>query len=153
MRFELDYNNNRLICYENINGYLMSISLHGLLMIFFLVMPALFGSIGNYLLPIYLAASEVIYPRMNNIAVLLLPISFIIMMVSLISEYGSGVGWTLYPPLSTCLIGISRVGMDFILYSLIVSGISTSLTSVNLIVSVHIWKLVIIPLSSMDIYV
>jgi cytochrome c oxidase subunit 1 len=153
MRFELDSSNNRIICYENINSYLMSITLHGLIMIFFLVMPALLGSIGNYLMPVYLGASEVIYPRINNIAVLILPVSFIIMMLSNICEYGSGVGWTLYPPLSTSLMTLTSVGMDLILYSLLVSGISTSLTSINFIVTLHVWKPVIIPLSSMDIYV
>jgi cytochrome c oxidase subunit 1 len=104
-------------------------------------------------MPIYLGASEVIYPRLNNISVLIIPSSYTLMVLSMISEYGSGVGWTLYPPLSTSLMTLTSVGMDLILYSLLVSGISTSLTSVNFIVTLHVWKPVIIPLSSMDIYV
>jgi cytochrome c oxidase subunit 1 len=153
MRFELDGSSNRIIMSENINFYLLTITLHGLLMIFFLVMPALLGSYGNYLMPIYLGASEVIYPRLNNISLLIIPFSYTLMVLSMISEYGSGVGWTLYPPLSTSLMTLTSVGMDLILYSLLVSGISTSLTSINFIVTLHVWKPVIIPLSSMDIYV
>ena len=122
-------------------------------MIFFLVMPALIGSYGNYLIPIYLGASEVIYPRINNMSVLIVPSSYTIIMLSMICEYGSGIGWTLYPPLSTSLMTLTSIGIDLTLYSLLLSGMSTSLTSINFIVTLHIWKPTIIPLSNMDIYI
>jgi len=122
-------------------------------MIFFLIMPTLMGSYGNYLVPIYLSASEVVYPRINNISVLIIPSSYTIIMSAMICEYGSGIGWTLYPPLSTSNMTLTCVGIDLILYSLLVSGVSTSLTSLNFIVTLHIWKPTIIPLSSMDVYV
>jgi heme/copper-type cytochrome/quinol oxidase subunit 1 len=122
-------------------------------MIFFLVMPALIGSYGNYLVPIYLGASEVIYPRINNMSIVIIPSSYLVIMNSILCEYGSGIGWTLYPPLSTSLLTLTRIGIDLILYSLLFSGVSTSLTSTNFIVTLHIWKPTIIPLSSMDIYV
>jgi cytochrome c oxidase subunit 1 len=153
MRLEIDAASNRIMSHENINIYLLSITLHGLLMIFFLVMPTLMGSYGNYLVPIYLGASEVVYPRINNMSVLIIPSSYTIIMLAMICEYGSGIGWTLYPPLSTSLITLTSVGIDLILYSLLFSGISTSLTSINFIVTLHIWKPTIIPLSSMEIYV
>jgi cytochrome c oxidase subunit 1 len=121
-------------------------------MIFFLVMPTLMGSYGNYLVPIYLGASEVIYPRINLVSVLIIPSSYTLIMLSMLCEYGSGVGWTLYPPLSTSLMTLTSVGLDLILYSLLLSGVSTSLTSINFIVTLHIWKPTIIPLSSVDIY-
>jgi heme/copper-type cytochrome/quinol oxidase subunit 1 len=150
MRLEIDQSCNRLICTENCNIYLLWITLHGLLMIFFLIMPTILGSYGNYLIPIYLGASEVIYPRINNMSVLIVPVSYIIIMLSLIYEYGNGIGWTLYPPLSTSLS--LDMSLNLILYSLLVSGISTSLTSINFIVTLHIWKPIIIPLIYMDIY-
>jgi cytochrome c oxidase subunit 1 len=153
MRLELDSSSNRIMCIENINIYLLSITLHGLLMIFFLIMPALIGSYGNYLIPIYLGASEIIYPRINNMSVLIIPSSYTIILLSMICEYGSGIGWTLYPPLSTSLMTLTSIGIDLILYSLLLLGISTSLTSINFIVTLHIWKPTIIPLSNMDIYI
>jgi cytochrome c oxidase subunit 1 len=153
MRTELDLSSNRIMTSQNINIYLLCITLHGLLMIFFLVMPALIGSYGNYLLPIYLGASEVIYPRINNVAIVIIPATYLSIINSIFSEYGNGLGWTLYPPLSTSLLTLTSVGVDLILYSLLLSGISTSLTSTNFIVTLHIWKSLIIPLSSMDIYV
>lgn len=73
MRQELDASSNRILAIENINIYLLCITLHGLLMIFFLIMPALMGSYGNYLVPLYLGASEVVYPRINNLAILIIP--------------------------------------------------------------------------------
>ena len=74
-------------------------------------------------------------------------------MLTMISEYGTGIGWTLYPPLSTSLLSLTSIGLDLILYSLLVSGISTSMTSINFIVTLHIWKPTILSLSSMDIYI
>jgi cytochrome c oxidase subunit 1 len=73
MRLELDSSSNRILSLENINIYLLCITLHGLLMIFFLIMPTLFGAFGNYLLPIYLGASEVVFPRINNMSIVVIP--------------------------------------------------------------------------------
>jgi heme/copper-type cytochrome/quinol oxidase subunit 1 len=75
MRHELDASSNRILNIENINIYLLGISLHGILMIFFLVMPTLIGLYGNHLIPVVIAASEVLFPRINNISVLIMPSS------------------------------------------------------------------------------
>merc|ERR1712194_331336 len=53
MRIELYSSGNRIISPENQNFYNVSITLHGLLMIFFLVMPGLFGGFGNYFVVIF----------------------------------------------------------------------------------------------------
>merc|ERR1712113_1232002 len=76
MRIELYSSGNRIISPENQNFYNVSITLHGLLMIFFLVMPALFGGFGNYFAPIFQGSPEVIYPRVNNFSILLLFLSY-----------------------------------------------------------------------------
>jgi len=77
IRLELYSSGNRIISPENQNFYNISITLHGLLMIFFLVMPGLFGGFGNYFIPVFLGAPEVVYPRINNISILILPLSYI----------------------------------------------------------------------------
>ena len=56
-------------------------------MIFFLVMPGLFGGFGNYLMPIFLGAPEVVYPRVNNISILILPLSYILIILSVTGEF------------------------------------------------------------------
>jgi len=69
------------------------------------------------------------------------------------SEYGNGIGWTLYPPLSSILITLTDIGIDLILCSLLISGISTSFTSTNFILTLLIWKIIIISKSFIDIYI
>ena len=66
IRIELYSSGNRIISPENQNFYNISITLHGFLMIFFLVMPGLFGGFGNYFVPIFQGSPEVVYPRVNN---------------------------------------------------------------------------------------
>ena len=62
MRIELYSTGNRIISPENQNFYNISITLHGFIMIFFLVMPGLFGGFGNYFVPIFQGSPEVVYP-------------------------------------------------------------------------------------------
>ena len=59
IRIELYSSGNRIISPENQNFYNISITLHGFLMIFFFVMPGLFGGFGNYFVPIFQGSSEV----------------------------------------------------------------------------------------------
>merc|ERR1712118_513054 len=131
IRIELYSSGNRIISPENQNFYNVSITLHGLLMIFFLVMPGLFGGFGNYFVPIFIGSPEVVYPRVNNLSILIIPISYILVIFSILTEFGGGGGWTLYPPLSTSLMSLSPSSTAYILYGLLMSGISSCLTSIN----------------------
>merc|ERR1712232_1484764 len=109
---------------------------HGLLMIFFLVMPGLFGGFGNYFLPIFQGSPEVVYPRVNNFSILLLFLSYFDLILSFISEFGGGTGWTLYPPLSTSFMSLSPSSVANLIFGLLVSGMSSSLTSLNFWVTI-----------------
>merc|ERR1711862_22536 len=113
MRIELYSSGNRIITPENQNFYNVSITLHGLLMIFFLVMPGLFGGFGN------------------NFSILILFPSYLLLILSLISEFGGGTGWTLYPPLSTSFMSLSPSSTGNLIFGLLISGISSCLTSLN----------------------
>merc|ERR1711929_54102 len=90
MRIELYSSGNRIISPENQNFYNVSITLHGLLMIFFLVMPGLFVGFGNYFAPVFQGSPEVVYPRVNNFSILILFLSYLLLILSLISEFGGG---------------------------------------------------------------
>merc|ERR1711965_907498 len=127
---------NRIISPENQNFYNISITLHGFLMIFFLGMPALFGGFGNYFAPIFQGSPEVVYPRVNNFSILILSLSYLLLILSLISEFGGGVGWTLYPPLSTSFMSLSPSSEAYLIFGLLMSGISSSLTSLNFWVTI-----------------
>merc|ERR1712032_1259996 len=136
MRIELFSSGNRIISPENQNFHGVSITLHGLIMIFYLVMPALFGGFGNYLIPIFQGSPEVVYPRANNLSFLLIFLSFIIVLLSLISEFGGGTGWTIYPPLSTSFMSLSPSSTVYVIFGLLISGISSCLTSLNFWVTI-----------------
>merc|ERR1711988_1770153 len=99
-------------------------------------MPGLFGGFGNYFAPIFQGSPEVVYPRVNNLSILMLFLSYLLVMFSLISEFGGGTGWTLYPPLSTSFMSLSPSSVAFMIFGLLVSGISSSLTSLNFWVTI-----------------
>merc|ERR1711868_967 len=136
IRIELYSSGNRIISPENQNFYNVSITLHGLLMIFFLVMPGLFGGFGNYFVVIFQGSPEVVYPRVNNFSILILFLSYLLLILSLISEFGGGTGWTLYPPLSTSFMSLSPSSTGNLIFGLLISGISSCLTSLNFWVTI-----------------
>merc|ERR1711881_46840 len=136
MRIELYSTGNRIISPENQNFYNVSITLHGLIMIFFLVMPGLFGGFGNYFAPIFQGSPEVVYPRVNNFSILILFLSYFLVVLSLVSEFGGGTGWTLYPPLSTSLMSLSPSSLAYLIFGLLMSGVSSCLTSLNFWVTI-----------------
>merc|ERR1711976_847534 len=69
--------------------------------------------------------------RINNFSISILFLSYLLIIFSLVSEFGGGTGWTLYPPLSTSFMSLSPSSIAFIVFGLLISGISSSLTSVN----------------------
>merc|ERR1712147_186450 len=136
IRIELCSSGNRIISPENQNFYNVSITLHGLLMIFFLVMPSLFGGFGNYFAPIFQGSPEVVYPRVNNLSILILILSYLFFVLSFFSEFGGGTGWTFYPPLSTSFMSLSPSSTANLIFGLLISGVSSCLTSLNFWVTI-----------------
>merc|ERR1711920_456731 len=104
--------------------------------IFFLVMPGLFGGFGNYFAPVFQGSPEVVYPRVNNFSILILFLSYFLVILSFISEFGAGTGWTLYPPLSTSFMSLSPSATAYLIFALLMSGISSCLTSVNFFITI-----------------
>ena len=91
--------------------YYSIITFHGLFMIFFMIMPILIGGFGNFLIPLFLCSSDMIFPRLNATSLWLVFGSFILMCVAMYIEGGVNAGWTFYVPLS--IINSSSVDLMF----------------------------------------
>ena len=108
---------------------------HGLIMIFFMVMPAMIGGFGNWFIPLMIGAPDMAFPRLNNMSLWMAVAGFFMTMMGLLWGAGSGSGWTLYPPLSNGQYQ-SGPAMDFTLFSLHLSGISSLLGAINFITTI-----------------
>ena len=119
------------------NGHLWNVLItgHGILMMFFVVIPAMFGGFGNYFMPLMIGAPDMAFPRLNNLSFWMYFTGSTLAVLSIITpggndQAGSGVGWVLYAPLSTREGGMS---MDFAIFAVHVSGASSILGAINMI--------------------
>ncbi len=111
------------------------ITYHGVLMMFFVVIPALFGGFGNYFMPLHIGAPDMAFPRLNNLSYWLFVAGAALGVASLFApggdgQSGSGLGWVLYPPLSINEGGYST---DLAIFAIHVSGASSIVGAINII--------------------
>jgi len=119
--------------------YLGLVTIHGTIMVFFLLTGGLSGTFSNLLIPLQIGARDMASGLLNMLSYWFFFISSIIMLVSLFIETGpASSGWTIYPPLSALpqAIGGSGLGMTLWLASMTLFVVSSLLGSLNYIVTI-----------------
>ena len=121
------------------DGYYALVTMHGTIMIFFVLTAGLSGTFANFLIPLQVGARDMASPFLNMLSYWFFFAASVVMMSSLFVETGpaSG-GWTAYPPLSALgdALSGSKVGMDLWLLSLALFVISTLLGGINYVSTV-----------------
>ena len=113
--------------------YNQVLTLHGTVMIFLWIVPVVNGAFGNYLIPFYVGARDMAFPRLNAVAFWLIPPAGLMLISSYFFTGAAQSGWTAYPPLS---ITTPAIGQIIWILSVLLLGGSSILGGINFIVTV-----------------
>jgi len=105
---------------------------HGAIMVFLVIIPAIPGAIGNFVLPMMLGARDVAFPKLNLLSYYLYLAGAIFAVVSLFAG-GADTGWTFYTPYSIKTSGT----VILVVFGAFIAGFASILTGLNFIVSIH----------------
>ena len=97
MRLQLGYPNE--FSFINPSNYIQAVTMHGMIMVVYLLTALFLGGFGNYFIPIMVGARDMVFPFVNMLSFWIYLISVLILVASFFVPGGaSGAGWTLYPP-------------------------------------------------------
>ena len=108
-------------------------TMHGQVMVFFFLIPAVPAVLGNFLIPIMIGAKDLAFPRINLLSWYLFIIGGLFMLYTILTG-GVDTGWTFYTPLSTQFLDTHVVAAALAIF---IAGFSSILTGLNFIVTVH----------------
>ncbi len=114
-------------------GYNRSFTIHGIIMVWFFLIPSIPNTFGNFLLPLMIGAKDLAFPRLNLLSWYIYILGGLFVIYVLIAG-GVDTGWTFYTPLSTLYANGSVL---VIAAAVMVVGFSSVLTGLNFIVTVH----------------
>ncbi|GAB3097276.1 cytochrome c oxidase subunit I [Aestuariicella hydrocarbonica] len=141
------------------NAYLQFVTMHGMIMVVYLLTALLLGGFGNYLIPLMIGARDMVFPYLNMLSYWTYLLSVLILLASFFVPGGpTGAGWTLYPP-QAILPGTPGVdaGIVLMLVSLAVFIIAFTMGGLNYVTTVlqartHGMTLMRMPLSLWGIF-
>jgi cytochrome c oxidase subunit 1 len=141
--------------------YIAFVTMHGTIMIFFVIIPILSGAFGNYLIPLMIGARDMAFPRLNMWSYWLMVPAFIVMMASFFVATGpAAAGWTSYPPLSALadMVPGSEAGQTLWIISLLLVGTSSIMGAINYITTIILlrakgMKMFFLPLTIWSLFV
>src|SRR5712691_8082594 len=108
-------------------------SMHGIIMVFFFLVPSIPATLGNFLLPIMVGARDLAFPRINLLSWYIYIVAGIFTVAAVVSG-GVDTGWTFYAPFSTTY---SNTHVVLTALGVFISGFSSILTGLNFIVTIH----------------
>ena len=120
--------------YLNAHHYDQIFTAHGTIMIFFVAIPLVVGII-NYVMPLQIGARDVAFPFLNNFSFWLTVAGAMLVMVSLFVGEFSRAGWLNYVPVAN-IENSPDTGPDYYLWALQIAGIGTTLSGINMVVTV-----------------
>jgi cytochrome c oxidase subunit 1 len=108
-------------------------TLHGAIMVFMFIVPAIPASLGNMIIPLQLGAMDVAFPRLNLASYYIYVIGAIVAVLSIVTGNGVDTGWTFYTPYSIK----SQSNVIPMVAGVFIMGFSSILTGLNFVVTVH----------------
>ncbi len=131
MRLELLKPGQQFITPQEYNA---AFTVHGVIMIFLVVIPGLAAVFGNFFLPIHIGAKDVAFPKLNLLSWWIYMAGAFFAVLSLVTGHGApDTGWTFYAPYSTT----SGTNVVMAVFAAFVLGFSSILTGINFIVTIH----------------
>ena len=130
MRLELLTPQSDLVATETYNKLFTA---HGIIMVWFFLIPSIPATLGNFLIPMMIGAKDLAFPKLNLLSWYLFMLGGF---VTLFAVFYGGVdtGWTFYPPFSTAY---SSTYVFPVVVGIFIAGFSSILTGLNFIISVH----------------
>ena len=107
---------------------------HATIMVFFVAMPFLVG-LFNVVVPQQIGARDVAFPFMNSVSLWLTASGAALVMISLVIGRFSTAGWSAYPPYSEAQFS-PGVGVDYWIWAILVGGVGSMLTGINVLVTI-----------------
>ncbi len=117
----------------NSDTYNKLFTMHGIVIIFFFLIPSIPATLGNFLIPMMIGAKDLAFPRINLLSWYIYIVAGLIA-VGTMAYGGVDTGWTFYPPFSSTY---SRTYVVAAAIAVFVSGFSSILTGLNFIVTIH----------------
>src|SRR3954453_10294748 len=130
MRIELLTPEGDLLTSDTYNKFF---TLHGIVMIFFFLIPSIPAVLGNFLLPLMIGAKDLAFPKINLLSWYLYMIAAVMGLYIIITG-GVDTGWTFYTPFSTQYSNTHVFGVTFAAF---IVGFSSILTGLNFMVTIH----------------
>jgi cytochrome c oxidase subunit 1 len=136
MRLQLAYPNS--FSFIDPSNYLQAVTMHGMIMVVYLLTALFLGGFGNYLIPLMVGARDMVFPYLNMLSFWIYLFAVILLVISFFVPGGpTGSGWTLYPP-QAILPGTPGAtwGIIFMLVSLIFFIIGFTMGGLNYVVTI-----------------